>query len=648
MQVNTAVDSSFYLPYSVGLLQAYLQAHAHRPDRYRFALPIIEPLAPSIAAEALAGSDIVGFSTYVWNANRSLAIARELKAAQPDTLIVFGGPHVPDDAEQFLRAYPCIDVACHGEGEQTFFEIAESYPDRDWEGVAGVSFTDGSGRFVTVPRRRRIADLTIVPSPFLAGVFSPLFESLPSTKWRTVWETNRGCPFKCTFCDWGSATAAKVNRFDLDRIRAEAEWIAANGIDYLFIGDANFGILPRDVEIAEMIAAAAKRHGHPKRVLVQQTKNATERAYETMKTIAEAGLAAEMNISIQTTTPAVLEAIKRKNISLETYGELQRRFVRDGIPTFVDMIVGLPGETPLSFKESVSRVVEGGQHHRVQFHNLTILPNAEMGEPGYRDQYGLKTVTCRIVNNHAPADAPADGIFETQELVIASSSCSEAGWRDMRSFAWLTLLYHMHRLLQMPILVTWKLSGQPLWRVIDSLVGADADRCPTLAGARAFCLDFAERMQRGGDEYVHSADWLDQFWTVDEFLLIRLCLEDRLSDLYAEAREALTALLPEATAYVDPRLALDDATRVNQARMRPPLADGRVLVDCDHDVHEFCEAVLHGEEAELHHRPISYEIGHRTTADLDAWLRYIVRDRAEDKLAKVVSSRRSPAHTAIV
>ena len=433
------------------------------------------------------------------------------------------------------------------------------------------SFIDGSGRFVAVPRRPRIADLSVVPSPFLEGVFAPLIESHPGTAWRTVWETNRGCPFKCTFCDWGSAIAAKVHRFELDRIHAEAEWIARNGIDYLFIGDANFGILPRDVEIAEAVVAAAKRHGYPKKVLVQQTKNATDRAYLTMKTIAEGGLATEMNISIQTTTPEVLEAIKRQNISLETYAELQRRFVHDGIPTFVDMIVGLPAETLQSFKESISSVIERGQHHRVQFHNLTILPNAEMGDPEYQRQYALKTVTCKIVNNHASADAPPDGIYETQELVVSSSSYDEEGWREMRSFSWLTLLYHMHHLLLPSILVTWKLSGLPIWRAIDALVQADPEQCPTLAEMRRFCLDFAGRMQGGGDEYVYSEDWLDQFWTVDEYLLIRLCLEDRLADLYAEARETLMPLLPPATAELDPSEALGDAIRLNEARMRHPL-----------------------------------------------------------------------------
>src|SRR4029453_2335656 len=155
VQMNTALDESIYLPYSVALLQAYLQAHAPRPERYAFGIPLVHPLPPAQAVEAIADADIAGFSTYVWNGNRSLAVARGLKATRPETLIVFGGPHVPDDAGAFLRTNPFIDVPCHGEGEQTFSEIAERYPERYWDDVASVSFIDGAGQFVTTPLRPR-------------------------------------------------------------------------------------------------------------------------------------------------------------------------------------------------------------------------------------------------------------------------------------------------------------------------------------------------------------------------------------------------------------------------------------------------------------------------------------------------------------
>jgi radical SAM superfamily enzyme YgiQ (UPF0313 family) len=641
VQLNTVFDGTLYLPYSVALLQAYLQGHAARPERYRFPLPLVERLPPGEAEARLAPADIAGFSLYVWNANRSLAIARALAEQKPETLVVFGGPHVPDGAEEFLRTNPFIDVVCHGEGERTFFEIAERFPDRTWDDVDGVSYLDGAGRFVTTPGRARMKELEEVPSPFLTGVFDPLMASRPDGLWRAVWETNRGCPFKCTFCDWGSgAVNTKVHRFELDRVLAEAEWIGDRKISYVFVADANFGILPRDVEIAEALVAARERHGYPRTVLVQQTKNQTERAYLTLKLLTDAHMSTEINVSLQSTTPEVLTAIKRQNISLETYAEVQRRFVREGMPTYVDMIVGLPAETLQSFKESVSRVVDGGQHHRIQFHNLSVLPNAEMGDPDYQAQWGVEMVTSGVVNNHAPPDPYDDGIVETQEIVIATSTMDRSDWREARSFAWLTLLYHLDHLLMWPILVTWKLSGVDFWRLLDALILADPERFPVLGELRRSCLDFATGIQDGGPEYVLSEDWLGSYWTVDEYLFIKVCMEDRLDDLFAEAEQVLAPFLPETHPDVEPRVVLEDAVRFNHARLRHPLADGRVVVDCAYDVLAFGEAVFVGEEGQWRTGPVRYEIEHTRYADLDAWFRELVRDRREGKLADVRVVRR--------
>ena len=114
VQLNTALGESMYLPYSVALLQAYAERHAPRPERYSFGLPMVHCPDVRRGAEALSEADIVGFSTYVWNANRHRAIARELRARNEQTLIVFGGPHVPDHPEQFLRENPFIDIPFPG------------------------------------------------------------------------------------------------------------------------------------------------------------------------------------------------------------------------------------------------------------------------------------------------------------------------------------------------------------------------------------------------------------------------------------------------------------------------------------------------------------------------------------------------------
>ena len=89
-----------------------------------------------------------------------------------------------------------------------------------------------------------------MPSPYLTGIFDELIKENPEEKWLASWETNRGCPFSCTYCDWGSATNSKVSRMHLDRVYAELDWFSKNKVEFIFCCDANFGMLPRDYDIA--------------------------------------------------------------------------------------------------------------------------------------------------------------------------------------------------------------------------------------------------------------------------------------------------------------------------------------------------------------------------------------------------------------
>src|SRR5579871_3014336 len=140
VQINNSFSGQNYLPYSVALLQSYAERRLTRPERFRFLLPLYKRVPVGEAVDALAAADIVGFSTYVWNGQISLEIARRLKARRPEILIVFGGPHVPDQPEEFLRANPCIDIAVHNEGEQVFLRLLEMFPSRSWSELPSVSF----------------------------------------------------------------------------------------------------------------------------------------------------------------------------------------------------------------------------------------------------------------------------------------------------------------------------------------------------------------------------------------------------------------------------------------------------------------------------------------------------------------------------
>jgi Fe-S oxidoreductase len=625
IQINNSFSGQSYLPYSAGILQAYAQAHVRTPGRLNFLLPIYKRMPIHEAVKRFLPADVVGFSTYVWNANISLEIARRLKAARPETLIIFGGPHVPDHPEDFLRTHRFIDVVVHNEGERAFTALLDTYPGRDWSGIPGISYIAPDGSLVRNASGPRIRDLDEVPSPFLTDVFKPLMDTNPGEAWIGLWETNRGCPFQCTFCDWGSATATKVNQFQPDRLMQEVEWFARNKIEFVFCCDANFGILKRDVELAQHVAAVKERTGYPKALSVQNTKNATERAYLTQKILSDAKLNKGVALSMQSLEPTTLANIKRDNISLETYLELQRRFTRDGVETYSDLILGLPGETYESFVAGVDMLMESGQHNRIQFNNLSILPNAEMGSRAYAEKFGIRTVPSAIINIHGSKEALDDDVAEIQDLVVETASLSAEDWRRTRVFAWITAFLHYDKLFQIPIIVAHGMAGLRYRDIIEAFLEPDPIRYPLLHEIWAWLEETASSIQQGGPEYVYSTDWLGIYWPADEYMFIKLTVDGKLGAFYAEAEQLLLALLGDRA---DDAIttAVHDAVTLNTALVRQPGLHGKTNVVTGSNVMDYYRAVLRGEPAvfETGTRNVVIDRDSQRIDDLQVWCQEVV------------------------
>ena len=642
VQINQGFSGQSYFPYSVGVLEAHARAYLSRPDAYRFLVPVYRREKVMAAVEQLLTADVVGFSLYVWNEQLSLAIARELKTRRPDTLIVVGGPQVPDHAdhlhkhdhttgsapliqlgaspadrvEQFLKRHPYVDAAVHGEGEQVFTRILEA-PER-WRETPSISFL-ADGRARHTERLPRLANLDDVPSPYLTGTFAPLMAASPDHAWIAMWETNRGCPFSCTFCDWGSAVAAKVTRWSEERLFREIEWFAQQQIMFVFCADANFGILPRDVELARYAAQVKARTGFPCKLSVQSTKNAENRAYAVQKILSDADLNQGVVVSMQSMDPQTLKDIKRANISTTAFKKLQREFTLGGVDTMSDLILGLPGETYDSFANGVSRLIEGGQHNRIQFNNLSILPNAEMGDPAYQARHGMQSVRSRIINIHGSREEE-DEVAEYQELVIATGSMSREDWVRTRAFAWMVGLLHFDKLLQIPLIVAHTLSSvsyRDLIELFSSGRLADVGDFPLLQRMREFFLAKARDIQSGGEEYCYSKEHLGIFWPADELFLIRLATAGDLQTFYREAEEALARFLAARAANV-PRVVLHDAIRLNQALIKQPFQSGNLVVDLGWNVWELYRGAVRGESVDLVERSSRYLVD-RTTERWDSW-----------------------------
>src|SRR5437868_10055725 len=277
--------------------------------------------------------------------------------------------------------------------------------------------------------------------------------------------------------------------------------------------------------------------GYPHSLSVQNTKNATERAYETQKLLSDAGLNKGVALSMQSVDKPTLEAIKRDNISLNTYMELQRRFTRDKVETYSDLILGLPGETYESFVKGVDQLIENGQHNRIQFNNLSILPNAEMGDPQYQKKYGMVTIESRVVNIHGSlADYHTEEVYETQVLVIATASTPKEDWVRTRAFSWTAAFLHFDKVFQIPLVVLHEVCGLGYRELFELFCGERVNQYPVLAEVRDFFIAKARDIQNGGAEYCPSEKWLGIWWPADAALKNGAAAGGKLEGVYREAQ----------------------------------------------------------------------------------------------------------------
>jgi radical SAM superfamily enzyme YgiQ (UPF0313 family) len=390
-------------PAALGLVMAYGMEYegGRLRDKYNFVPMFLTDETRLVKRGAAPG--IFLFSNYIWNVEENLELSAAIKAISPASITVHGGPSTPsyvEDCEKFFADNPHVDVAVRGEGELTFAEMLDALDlanlrDLDvLRDIPGLSYRTADGVYRTGDRER-IADLNTIPSPYLMG----LFDEFGSINAGAVIETNRGCPYGCTFCDWGSATLSKVRRFDLDRVYKELEWSAKHQIECAAIADANFGMLERDVEITEKIAELKRNYGFPRTVSINYAKNQVKYLRQIIEIMSSVEILAEGVVSLQTMDETTLKVIDRSNIKLDKYNELSTEFRRARLPLAADIMMGLPGSTPTSFRNDLQRCTD--RDIRVRANPTQLLPNSPMNEPGYRMEHGIVAVPGELLKETA-------------------------------------------------------------------------------------------------------------------------------------------------------------------------------------------------------------------------------------------------------
>jgi len=601
VQINNNYSNQYYIPFSAGVLTAVVKQTPELIDAFDFREFVFKRERPELIAERIGQADILGVSCYVWNWRLSVAVAEAVRRSNPNALIIFGGPHVPDpkhDAE-FLNKYPFIDVAVHGEGERAFVDLLQAArSSASLEGIAGTSFRDrATGRISIGPGRPRMRDLSGLPSPYLNNVFEGLIANYPDQEWMAIWETNRGCPFSCTFCDWGSATASKVIEFEWSRLISEIDWFSAHRVRYIFCADANFGIRKRDREIANALVSAKKKHGYPQDFRVCFTKNSTDKIFDLATIFHNGEMLRGVSLSMQSLSEPVLESIKRDNIDLGVFKELQARYNASNVSTFTELILGLPSETYESFVNGIDQLLNNGQHSQILIYNCTVMPNAEVGDPAYMRKHGIKTVEIPMFVMHGIPGRLDDPMIEKEEIIVETATMSRSDWRRMYRFGWATQLFHTLGLLQGTAIILHHGFGVHYRDLYLSLLDFAENRPDSIIGREIAGLErLLDRVLAGiGFDQV-LPNFSDVTWPAEEASLLRLSLN--LDAFYAEIREFLRRFVAERTIKIDDRM-LDDLLTYQRAVIVDPVSVGDTLLTLSANIPDAGASWRAGREATL-------------------------------------------------
>ena len=429
--------NAHFLPYSAGVVLAY--ALANNPE-WQLGELVWRRDDIESTAQRLKHCDVVGFSTYVWNREYNYRLAQRVKELNSQCLIVMGGPEpAVTDPDLFVR-YPWMDAVVKLEGELIFSEILRCH-NQNLTNIAGL-VVNQNGRAVDTGDAERITDLSILPSPYLSGMFDHLVDQHPDVVWNGTLETNRGCPYQCTFCDWGSLTYNKVKQFDLDRVFAELEWIGQH-CGFVTITDANFGMfVDRDNAVVTKLIEVQKRWGKIKNFSLTWAKNQKNEVINIIHRLVNESPSASsgLTVSVQSMDSNVLDIIKRKNLNQHKIEEIFKLCDQWSIPVYSELILGLPGETPSSWRENYWQLFRAGNHTGVVVLHAQLLENAEMNLK-QRQFYRLDAVP---IYDYMSGTYDNGEVVESVEVVVGTRDIPREQMLDLMTWNAFIQTFHIN------------------------------------------------------------------------------------------------------------------------------------------------------------------------------------------------------------
>lgn len=392
--------------------------------------------------------DVFAVSLYVWNYQSAHAIAKWVKAQWPHCLVITGGPHqyFKHDDDWFVK-HPYIDASLPGDsfGEICIQEILDNVNSNgtiDWDQVGNMCYPTGRSRLKTYSKKTYTTknksafdyNWSAIESqlPVIKNYIQYAQSQFDNPRILSIFETTRGCPYGCTYCDWGGGINTKVVKRDIEYVKRDIDALCTLNLTYLYFADANFGIFgDRDVEIIDYLAKTRDKTEQKFSVGYggfAKTENRLPHIKKILKIdiLNQLSVLGEIKISLQSLHDDVLSRIDRKNVSFDKQLEtLETLIPFKKLPIYVELIHGLPGMDLTKFYNELDTL--GSKELSVQWYPWILLPEAPAYSRAYRAAQGLRTT----IKSSEWWWADTGSTNNHNEIVIESSTYTSDDYLEM-------------------------------------------------------------------------------------------------------------------------------------------------------------------------------------------------------------------------
>lgn len=386
------------LPQAIGSLWSYATQTEIIRHQYQMKKVFWQNESSEQVIQQIDQPDVLMCSCYVWNWKRTYEVIQYVRKNFPQCLIVIGGPE-PHYSLEWMQKHPEVDLLVPYYGEEVFTQILiENLKEKNFSALPGLITQKYHNTNTLYPAFDKI------PSPYLNGFFDQLLKELrPETKSvRCVFESNRGCPYSCTFCDIGSKAYQKLQVFPLENCFKELAWIVKNNIAVVDVADSNFGILPRDEEIVDELIRLKAQYSWNGRFLPTWSKVKSDKVLAIAKKIIHGKLDTIFGLSLQSFHAKTLENIKRKNaFDLQQLSDIVLDMNKSDVPVYTELIFPLPGDTLSQFTEDIYRMLDM-EHvfNKFQINQLSRYPNTEMFSAEHDQKFNVEWVKIKGFTRH--------------------------------------------------------------------------------------------------------------------------------------------------------------------------------------------------------------------------------------------------------